>query len=137
MNNRPDLTNDFLRAYLECALWLGTDESDDDAGRPLDENYSISDFHPSSVQQAAKECAAFERDNAGALEDFYAVWPKSPDGDSAKAFAGHNFWLSRNGHGTGFWDRGAGATGDALHKAAEDCGERYVYVGDDGALYIG
>lgn len=37
------LDNDFLRGYLECALWLGTDESDDSGGRPLDENYTIAE----------------------------------------------------------------------------------------------
>ena len=31
---------------------------------------------------------------------------------------GHNFILSANGHGAGFWDMGMGKTGDSLHDAA-------------------
>src|SRR5688500_16447221 len=81
------LTGDFLRGYLECALWLGTDESDDSGGSPLDQTYSISDFDLSSVQEAARECAKFEQENADDLDAFYAVWPKSPDGNSKEAFA--------------------------------------------------
>jgi hypothetical protein len=49
--------------------------------------------------------------------------------------AGHDFILSRNGHGTGFWDRGTGDVGDELHKWAKTFGEISLYVGDDGYLY--
>ena len=31
-------------------------------------------------------------------------------GDASQA--SHDFWLTRNGHSTGFWDRGTGALGD-------------------------
>ncbi|WP_156096594.1 hypothetical protein [Amycolatopsis jejuensis] len=41
---------------------------------------------------------------------------------------GHDFALSRAGHGTGFWDRGLGDVGDRLHRAAK------VYSGD--GLYL-
>tara|TARA_R110002012_G_scaffold295739_1_gene492457 strand:+ start:107 stop:430 length:324 start_codon:yes stop_codon:yes gene_type:complete len=41
--------------------------------------------------------------------------------------AGHDFWLTRNGHGSGFWDRGTlydseGKTGLLLSEEAEDFG---------------
>jgi hypothetical protein len=44
-------------------------------------------------------------------------------------------WLTRNGHGTGFWDRGLGERGDALTKSAESFGDAVLYVGDDGRIY--
>jgi hypothetical protein len=51
--------------------------------------------------------------------------------------AGHDFWLTRNGHGAGFWD------GDwpepfatSLTHASKAFGECYFYFGDDGKLYL-
>lgn len=49
---------------------------------------------------------------------------------------GHNFWLSRQGHGTGFWDRGWGEVGDTLHAAAKTFGKVYIYV-HDGLIEFG
>lgn len=55
-------------------------------------------------------------------------------GDEAQN--GHDFWLTRNGHGVGFWDRGYDKeVGDALTKASESFGEVDLYVGDDGRIY--
>lgn len=50
--------------------------------------------------------------------------------------AGHDFWLTRNRHGAGFWDRDLGDIGQALSDAAHDFGEQTLYVGDDGVLYL-
>jgi hypothetical protein len=50
--------------------------------------------------------------------------------------AGHDFWLTRNGHGAGFWDRGLGDIGDRLSVAARAFGEVNLYVGDDKKLYL-
>jgi hypothetical protein len=128
--------DDFTRGYLVCALWTGTDESNEFGGDPLDDNYGLSDFAEESVAKASAECAAFEEANSADLEAFYEIWPVSPDGDSKRAFAGHNFWLTRNGRGTGFWDRDAGEVGDRLTEASRKAEERDVYVGDDGQLYL-
>jgi hypothetical protein len=49
---------------------------------------------------------------------------------------GHDFWLTRNGHGVGFWDRGLGALGDKLSKAAKSMGSRDTGLGDDGLIYF-
>jgi hypothetical protein len=48
---------------------------------------------------------------------------------------GHDFILSRNGEGAGFWDRNLGAVGDDLHATAQLFGERHAYVGDDGFIW--
>jgi hypothetical protein len=53
---------------------------------------------------------------------------------------GHDFWLTRNRHGAGFWDRfstGVGAAfGNHLTELAKPYGESNLYVGDDGRLYV-
>ena len=44
------------------------------------------------------------------------------------AQAGHDFALTRNGHGAGFWDHGAGEAGDALTESAEWFGEFNIEI---------
>lgn len=78
----------FTRQYLETALWASMDEHDE----PFDANWSVGDFAPESVAQAVKDCAAFQEENAALLEGFDL------------GTAGHDFWLTRNRHGAGFWD---------------------------------
>ena len=55
---------------------------------------------------------------------------------------GMDLWLTRNGHGAGFWDRKLGSyngynIGDCLSEACKMLGESYLYEGDDGLLYLG
>lgn len=49
---------------------------------------------------------------------------------------GNDFWLTRNFHGSGFWD-GDYANGDLLTDIAQAFGETYIYLGDDDKIYIG
>lgn len=49
---------------------------------------------------------------------------------------GHDLWLTRNGHGVGFWDRGLGELGSDLTLAANRMGEAWVYCGEDGLAYV-
>lgn len=56
-------------------------------------------------------------------------------GVDAPAQAGYDFWLTRNGHGAGFWESEWGKPGAILDKAAKAFGEADLYVGDDGLIY--
>lgn len=47
---------------------------------------------------------------------------------------GHDFSLTRNGHGAGFWDRGYGESGELLSKACKPYGSVDVYVTKRGKL---
>jgi hypothetical protein len=104
--------------YLETALWSSSDED----GSPLDDQFDVSDFAPEAIQQAEKDCLDFLSTN--------------DVGDLDEGDVGHDFWLTRNRHGAGFWDRGLGALGDRLTKAAHAYGECDIYLGDDGKLYL-
>jgi hypothetical protein len=119
---------EFTDAYIECALW----SSHDDEGDPLDSNYGPEDIAQTSLVAIRQDCEAFynahEPTWRGAYQ-FVGYW-----GEDAQA--GHDFWLTRNHHGAGFWDRGLGEIGDTLTKFAEECGECYLYVGDDGAIHV-
>jgi hypothetical protein len=114
----------FFHAYVMCALWSTNDNADDSGGEPLDANYGSADITAESQAKMREDCDAFVAANAHDLA--------SVDDEQA----GHDFWLTRNGHGAGFWDRGLGALGDRLTDAAHAFGECDLYVGDDGRLHV-
>lgn len=110
----------FQRAYIECALW----SSMDDDGEPLDSGRDASDVAPKALASMAADCDAFREMVGEALDDI----------DDEQA--GHDFWLTRNRHGAGFWDRGyAPAIDKALTDAAHSFGEVNLYVGDDELIH--
>lgn len=115
----------FLQAYVEALLWSTPDYSDGrDGNEMLDRNYSSNDFSKEAVDQIKKDCAAFLE----AAEDMI-------DGEYSQA--GHDFWLTRNGHGAGFWDGDWDEeVGEKLTELSKKFGEQDPYVGDDGLIYI-
>jgi hypothetical protein len=119
----------FTNAYIDAALWSSMDNSNDAGGDPLDENYDVSDIAPTTLVEMQKDAAAFQEHHAKLLAEAY----KHKGYDEARA--GHDFWLTRNGHGAGFWDRGLGKVGDELTKAAKAYGSYDLYVGDAGQIY--
>jgi hypothetical protein len=112
----------FFRAYVECALWSSTDW---DSGEPLDDTYDTADIAPETLDAMRADC-----------DDFYAAnvetWQAAGMSDDQ---AGHDFWLTRNRHGAGFWDHGIGDAGRTLTANAHAYGECDLYVGDDGRVY--
>ncbi len=128
-------SSDFVAAYIEAALWSSSDQSDDQGGAPLEDNYDTSDIDPEAMQQIIEDCQRFQQENEADLEEYYELIATNPEWNSEE-YAGHDFWLTRNGHGAGFWDREVGDVGDRLSEAAEAFGEVDLYVGDDGRLYV-
>lgn len=114
------MKNKFVQGYIECLLWSSTDENNDS----MDSKYSIDDFSEGALSQINKDCETFIK-RAGALLDSIDA-----------GLAGHDFWLTRNGHGCGFWSRGTGFTGDRLTKISKSFCSLDPYVGDDGKLYL-
>lgn len=136
-----DSLDTFTRAYIACALWSSTDESDESGGVPFDENYDASDIAPETLAAIIEDCKQFQESNAALLAQAYAApeWQAEqqrhdkPQYDESRA--GHDFWLTRNGHGAGFWDRGLGPVGDALSDASHVWGSVDLYLGDDSKIY--
>lgn len=127
----PASIEEFLKHYITCSLWSSMDESDENGGDPMDRNYNESDLAPNTRAQMMADCMAFMHQNAQDI----ATCTK---GDSQTA---HDFWLSRNGHGAGFFDayRGDPYPDDVakrLQEAARAFGECNLYVGDDGMIYF-
>ena len=120
MNEFNEHMSQFLNAYIVCALWSTTDEH----GDPLDDNYTKESIDADSLMLMTIDCYNFYRGN-------YTLW----FGEIDSGQAGHDFWLTRNGHGTGFWDRDI-KSADLLSKRAGAYGEVHLYAGDDKLLYI-
>jgi hypothetical protein len=118
----------FTRAYIQAMMW--TEYADEELEIPIDEEHDLDDLAPEALAAIVAVCKEFQESNAAALAEAYA----SPTYDEERA--GLDFWLTRNGHGVGFWDRGLGSIGDVLTRAAKVYGECHGYVGDDGKVYV-
>lgn len=119
----------FFTAYVEAALWSST--GPDDA--PLDQDHDASDIAPETLDRMLADCNAFWAAMSGHIADCEAMQANLT---SPEEQAGHDFWLTRCGHGAGFWD------GDwpephatTLDNAAKAFGNVDLYVGDDGLIY--
>ena len=110
----------FLDAYIAVALWSSTDDS----GTPFDETYTTGDLSGDLMDHMIEDCAAFIA--------------KADLPDEKFTQAGHDFWLTRNGHGVGFWARPevyGEEKAQELTALAESFGPVDLYVGDDGRIY--
>ena len=107
---------EYTKHYLAAALW--TNEFD---------NYSIKDFDKKSIEKAEEDLNDFisyvELDGADLSQISYEM-------------IGHDFWLTRNHHGTGFWDRGLGDLGNKLTEWCDKFGEQHCDIGDDGKVFL-
>ncbi len=124
---------EFLCGYIQAALWSSTDYN----GTPLDDcEHGEEKLARETRERMAKDCAKFIEENETDL-DRYEVQRAIPVGAeyTAAACAGHDFWLTRERHGAGFWDRNLGELGERLTSASQACGESPLYVGDDGLIY--
>lgn len=120
----------FTSGYAVAALWSSTDNSDEQGGDPLDDNYDVDDIASDTLEQMRRDCAKFQRDNEKDLDKAYKA-DVFVDGRRYNAHsAGFDFWLTRAGHGAGFWDRGLGAVGDRLTEASKKYGTFALYVQD-------
>ena len=124
---------EFFDAYLITALWSSTDESNESGGEPFDANYSETDISAKSRESMRADCDAFYDANQADLECEGVKF--GPDfGQDGRA--GHDFWLTRNHHGAGFWDGDWPEPQAArLTAAAHKFGECNLYLGDDGEIY--
>lgn len=120
MNNRL-MRGAYMSQYVATALWSSVDVDDD---TPLDET-GLS-LHPDTLQRMRDDLAAFLFRARRLLRQ-----AARPPDDAA-----HDFWLTRCGHGAGFWDGDwPDDVSDELTKLAHDAGNVDLYIGDDGMIH--
>lgn len=117
--------SDFIQGYINAIFF--TDTGDD--------NQPESDvmLAPETLQLIKNDC----RDFIAAAGDLLVDACNRVGYDAERA--GHDFWLSRNGHGAGFWCRDEledGDLGDKLTAIVAWFHGVGLYTGDDGLAYL-
>lgn len=131
------------KGYLDAALWSSTDDR-----YPEGEEIEGDDYHGEPFDNWADAWSCSERLLCHCLEtacrflaevgNDFGLYCETSDyresEGSVATYFGHDLWLTRNGHGAGFWDRGLGELGDRLSEAARLLGGVDLYsVPVDGA----
>lgn len=118
------------RAALDCLLWSECDIDENGNGEPLDTCYEISDIAENDAVRVRVAVGDFLLDLAesGLLAAYRATQEMSQ--------FGHDWVLTRNHHGAGFWDRGLGDLGKRITDLVQPYGEIHAYLGDDGLVHI-
>lgn len=131
----------FTQGYIE-AMFFTECHSDN----PELDGASVSDLAHGTLESIVADCAAFQLANASLLDLAYGVQGKYERSPYDESRAGNDYWYTRNGHGTGFWDRGLerlvmiDGRMVTLGKALSDCASYSaldLYRGDDGLIYLG
>lgn len=123
----------FFDGYIGAALFASNDESDNNGGDPFDENYGADDIAEDTRREMWSDARAFFM----AFNSDIAQASHKIAGE-ANLFnqAGHDFWMTRCGHGVGFldgdWSEPFASQAD---KAAKSHGDYHLYVGDDGLIH--
>ena len=128
----------FMNAYLECIAFteesmleeewermreeLEADSDEEESNLPDYFEWSYSDIDTKSLKEIIADCEGFMDECVEADIDLEEDWGLEQ--------AGHDFWLTRNGHGAGFWDRGKGALGNKLSEMAKVYGSVSAFIAD-------
>lgn len=109
-----------VKHYIAALLFSENDES----GDPLDSNHATGDLTRDARKKITDDCKLFlsmarelldEAQSNTAFTDFTAQ-------------VGHDFLLTRNGHGVGFWESEWGQWGERLTEIAQRFHEMDAYV---------
>lgn len=158
VTERLQEAGEFASAYVRTALWSSTEypfgecpccgreallckfpEKEFEQELMCDApGCGVREGQPEALTRILADCARFEAENGEIIRAAIETGGVKFGPDfGALGRAGHDFWLTRNGHGAGFWD------GDwpepfaaQLTAAAKAFGECNLYAGDDGRLYI-
>lgn len=118
----------FTQGYVEALLFVEEDA--------LSSAASVHYLSEEARAQIVADCAAF---NAKAYDLLETAYTES-NGDYEPEQAGRDFWYTRNGHGTGFWDRDHEGVSDIVQGMLSDVAKAFaqcdVYLGDDNKIYL-
>lgn len=128
------MLDDFTLAYIEAALWTSYGSVDGDVVLESLQDFDVEDIDPVCLDYIIEDCRKFQKDN---YDDIYGIENVDPQWDNAQR-AGHDFWLTRNGHGSGFWDNHRWPKPQAMRltKAAKKFGEMNLYYEPNGSYAV-
>jgi hypothetical protein len=122
----------FMNAYFDAFVFTEEERLDEEYAEWCEDNdiqdqgWSIYDLSTDTLLQILKDCRRFMLgcEKFGYDLDAWGL-----------ANAGHDFWLTRNHHGTGFWDRKR-EDGEELTDLAQQFPEVSGFVLDNGQIGI-
>jgi hypothetical protein len=121
-----DELDDFVDGYVEAAMWLGMTETEEGIGEGdtrFEDLYYDDDITKECMDEIVEDCKDFLFEAAGLIKK----------AGMSMEQAGHDFYLTRNGHGAGFWDRGLGEVGDKLSDMSRPYGSFTLIGPADGS----
>lgn len=115
-----------LDSYFETMFWAEKPDDEDEAY--LDHVWQVDNLAGESLTESEKEVEAFIKRAEAKGIDFSKYRPEQ---------IGHDFWLTRQGHGAGFWDGDYPKDdGDTLTAVSKSFREVCPYSGDDKKIYL-
>ncbi|MFW5871481.1 MAG: hypothetical protein ACOCUT_00090 [bacterium] len=120
----PNAFQDFFQGYIDCALWAESADIEPE----LDESFADCGFSVISLTEETRkkmedDCEKFLQKAENLLDEEKNVRKDNFRFD----IAGQDFWLTRNGHGAGFWD-GGWHYGKELTEIANEFPECTLYL---------
>lgn len=114
--NKIKLQN-FVDSYLATAAWVETETGE------------CTDFTKQAKQIAKNDCKEFIKRTIERMGEDKAIELLTIPGSDLTYLAPHCFYLDRNGHGTGFWDRenDFGEDADTLSEISKSMGSIDCY----------
>lgn len=142
--------DEFVAGYVACALWCGVESYEHDESCPCREPSENGDAYDAATCDCEPELnsSGDEHDESELTDDarktltndaheFYAANVADLRATTrSMENCGHDFWLTRNRHGAGFWDRKhispeADAALDRLTEASHSYGDMTLVQGHD------
>ena len=111
----------FTDSYLQTANWATFDSGEATRG-----------FTKAAMECAKIDCQKFIDKVRNEFTESEADSIINLEGNDLTSLTAHNFFLTREGHGAGFWDSEiyntlANDGGNRLTKLAEECGDSGIY----------
>lgn len=125
---------EIVEGYLEAALFAELD----DHGDPLDYNYTGTDFNDSSLRLAEGDCERFieilQNKTCDSIDsEFRNLYDAAVEINGERQL-GMDLWLTRNHHGSGFWDGDYDNFGDHLAHIVSESFPELCIVEFEGEL---
>lgn len=108
----------FVNDYLETASWVECDSDE------------CTDFTKEAIETAKSDCESFIFQVIASFGEEKGKEILTTEGNDFGYLVAHDLYLTRNGHGTGFWDRDeiyGGMNSAILTRLSESLGSSNAY----------
>ena len=133
MNDKSAIVDKIVKGYIDACLWSSVEQDGEGNEVSLDE-YELS---TQLKGEAGHLCGLFYDQNDSDCNLFAEQYQLSQGHDVWECL-GHDLWLTSQGHGVGFWDRGLEELNERLTQACQQkpYTDKCTYMGDDQLVYL-